>query len=100
MWRRYFVWLALVGLLGGTGCFGAFNGTRQVREFNEDVHPNRWVQWLSFLGMTVIPVYPAAIVVDGVWANSTEFWTGRNPIEPTDTALTEPGPEGEVARSK
>lgn len=99
MWRRSLVWLAIVGLLGSTGCFGAFNATRQVYDFNQNVHSDRWVRWLTFLGMNIIPVYPAAEIADAVWGNSTEFWTGKNPIPPTDTAQAQPlpGPEAQVA---
>jgi hypothetical protein len=37
--------------------------------------------------MTVLPVYPFSAALDAVFANSVEFWTGRNPIK---TASAEP----------
>ena len=80
-----------------TGCFGSFNLTRKVYQFNKSVSPDKWLRWLTFLALNIIPVYPFASIVDVFFANPWEFWAGDNPV----TASLEPrsvvGPNGEVA---
>ena len=63
-----------------TGCFGSFQLTRKVYQFNRDVSPDKWIQELTFLVMAIIPVYGAATFLDAVIFNSIEFWTGNNPV--------------------
>lgn len=86
--------------LATTGCFGRFELTRKVYKFNKDVSPDKWVQWLTFLVLTMVPVYGIATFVDAVVANSLEFWTGQNPIlaQTGDQRVTQ-GPAGEIAVS-
>lgn len=62
------------------GCIGRFELTRKVYQFNREVDPNKWIQWLAFLVLNVIPVYGFAVMIDAVFANSVEFWTGENPV--------------------
>jgi hypothetical protein len=89
------VLLAFVPL--ASACFGSFNLTRKVYQFNKSISPDKWIRWLTFLALNVLPVYPFATLVDACFANAWEFWAGRNPI----TARLEPrtlvGPNGEVA---
>jgi hypothetical protein len=77
--RRGITGLALCSLLLGSGCFGNFAMTRGVHHFNRNLHPNRWVQWGTFLGFNVIPIYEGAILIDAVIVNTVQFWTGQNP---------------------
>jgi hypothetical protein len=95
-WRKSVAVAVLLGLLPLTSaCFGSFNLTRKAYQFNKSVSPDKWVRWLVFLVMS--PIYPLAGLVDVLFANSVEFWSGSNPI----TAKLEPrsvvGPNGEVA---
>jgi hypothetical protein len=95
-WRKSVAIAVLIGFLPLTSaCFGAFNLTRKAYQFNRSVSPDKWVRWLVFLVMS--PIYPLASLVDILFANSVEFWSGSNPI----TAKLEPqsvvGPNGEVA---
>jgi hypothetical protein len=80
--RRGVAALLLASLLplGTTGCFGTFQLTRKVYDFNRTVSPDRWIRWLFFLGMNVVPVYAFSMAVDVFFANPVEFWGGRNPI--------------------
>lgn len=71
----------VVASLGTTACFGSFHVTRNVWSFNKKVSPNKWVQELVFLGLTILPVYSIAGLVDAVVVNSVEFWTGENPVK-------------------
>lgn len=99
LWRRgvaVAVLLAFVPL--ASACFGSFNLTRKVYQFNKSVSPDKWLRWLTFLALNIIPMYPFAAAVDVFFANSWEFWSGHNPV----TAGLEPqrwvGPQGEVAQ--
>lgn len=77
--------MTLAGLLFAfsltmTGCFGSFQMTRSVYQWNESVTPNKFAQTLLFYGMNVVPVYSAAGFLDLVVFNLVEFWSGTNPI--------------------
>jgi hypothetical protein len=90
--------LALFVPVTTTACFGSFPITRKVYHWNEGVHSNKWVRWLVFLGINIVPVYASAALFDMVFSNSVEFWTGRNPMAalPGTTNYVE-GPNGERA---
>ncbi|MBM4337549.1 MAG: DUF3332 family protein [Deltaproteobacteria bacterium] len=81
-----------------TACFGTFPLARKVYRWNASVHSDKWIRWLVFLLINVIPVYAGAAILDMVFSNSVEFWTGRNPMAaaPGSTKLVE-GPNGERA---
>ena len=81
-----------------TACFGSFPIIRKVYHWNLGVHDNKWVRWLVFVLINIIPVYAASAIFDMVFSNSVEFWTGRNPmaLAPGATKLVE-GPNGERA---
>lgn len=78
-----------------SACFGSFNLTRKAYGFNRGVSADKWVRWLVFLAIS--PLYPMAGVVDMVFANCVEFWSGNNPINAQLTPQTVVGPQGEVA---
>jgi Domain of unknown function (DUF3332) len=96
-WQRTTAVAVLLGFLPiASGCFGSFNMTRKVYQFNKSVSPDKWLRWLMFLALNIMPVYPFASLVDIFFANAWEFWSGSNPV----TALepqTIVGPNGEVA---
>ncbi len=91
--------IALAVLLGflpfASACFGSFNLTRKAYQFNKGVSADKWVRWLVFLAMS--PIYPLASMVDVLFANSVEFWSGSNPITAKLGPRTVVGPNGEVA---
>lgn len=62
-----------------TGCFGSFNLTRKVYQFNK-AQGDKWVQEIVFIVLVVVPVYGLSTLADAVVFNSVEFWTGRNPV--------------------
>lgn len=80
--RRVVAIALLVGLLpvSTAGCFGSFNLTRKVYGFNQEVSSDKWIRWLFFLGMNIIPIYSFSLFIDVLFGNSVEFWTGDNPI--------------------
>jgi hypothetical protein len=86
--------------LATAGCFGNFALTRKVYDYNKEVSPDKWVRWLVFLVLNVVPVYGFATMFDALFANSIEFWTGDNPV--TADAGAERvvhGPNGEIGRA-
>ncbi|MBW2280825.1 MAG: DUF3332 family protein [Deltaproteobacteria bacterium] len=78
------------------GCFGRFELTRKVYKFNQDISPDKWIQWLFFLLISIVPIYGLAVLFDTIVANSMEFWTGDNPVS-ADMQRTFHGENGEVA---
>ena len=80
--KRMIAALVLMGFLPvvSTGCFGGFQLTRKVYQFNREVSPDKWVREVAFLAMAIFPVYGAATFLDAVVFNSVEFWTGSNPV--------------------
>lgn len=77
-----------VSLVALNGCFGSFNAVRSLWEWNDDVSDSKWVNWLVFLGLSIIPVYALFALADTLVLNSVEFWTGSNPIERTADGRT------------
>jgi len=63
-----------------TGCFGRFELTRKIYRFNQTIDNDKWIQWLSFLVLNIIPVYGMSMLIDLLFANSVQFWTGSNPV--------------------
>lgn len=75
--------VALTGAcsLALAGCFGSFGATRALWEWNDELHSSKWIKWLVFLGLSIIPVYALFVLADTLVLNSVEFWTGSNPIK-------------------
>jgi hypothetical protein len=66
--------------LATTACFGGFNLTRKVYKFNKDVSGDKWIRWLVFLVLVIVPIYGLSQLLDALLFNSIEFWTGNNPV--------------------
>lgn len=71
--------LAAAGAALSSGCFGSFSATRKLWGWNEDVG-DKWINWLVFLGLSILPVYELFVLADVLVLNSVEFWTGSNPV--------------------
>jgi hypothetical protein len=89
--------------LATAGCIGGFELTHKVYQFNREVDSNKWIQWLAFLVLNVVPVYGFAVMIDAIFANSVEFWTGENPVNaatngPDGATKVVQGPGGEIVR--
>jgi hypothetical protein len=79
--------LAGAGALAASGCFGSFGATRSLWEWNDELG-NKWVKWLVFLGLSIIPVYELFVLADSLVLNSVEFWTGSNPVRKASDGRT------------
>lgn len=64
-----------------SGCYGPFNLTRRLYQWNSQVG-DKWEKELVFLLLVALPVYQLTTFGDAVVFNSMEFWTGRNPVDP------------------
>jgi hypothetical protein len=74
-----------VGTLSTTGCYGKFAAFNALREWNGKFTSNKFINWLVFLVLNVIPVYGIFFMGDVLVINSVEFWTGSNPVAFGDT---------------
>ena len=72
------------------GCFGSFNLTKKLYHWNDAISKDRWAKEFVFLVLAWVPVYSLAGLGDAIVFNSFEFWTGKNPIEPTKASLESP----------
>jgi hypothetical protein len=79
-----------------TGCFGSFALTHKLYGFNQRVSGEKFIRWLVFLGLVILPVYEILLVADGFVLNSIEFWTGERLASNTGDA---PSPERVVRLS-
>jgi hypothetical protein len=68
------------GTLAGTGCYGSFQMTQSLHDWNGRATDSKFVNWLLFVGLVIVPVYELSLLVDGFVFNSIEFWTGQNPV--------------------
>lgn len=75
-----FVLVLAVFAMTSTGCFGGFQLTRKVYNWNDSVVESRFVKTLLFWGMNIIPIYGAAGAIDYFILNLVEYWTGSNPL--------------------
>jgi len=73
-----------VSSLSTMGCVGTFSGFNSLKNWNLKFS-NKFVNWLVFLVLNVIPVYGILFMVDALVFNSMEFWLGKNPMAMGDT---------------
>jgi hypothetical protein len=74
-----------VSTLSTVGCYGKFAAFNGLREWNGKFTGNKFVNWLVFLVLNIIPVYSILLFADYLVINSLEFWLGKNPLAAGDT---------------
>ena len=74
-------WMALV-LMVSSGCYGPFNLTRRLYQWNGQIGATKWEREFMFILLAWAPVYGLAVAGDAIVFNSMEFWTGNNPVDP------------------
>lgn len=88
MMKRPSPWLAVLcaGFISmhTTGCFGSFKLTQKIWQFNKNISGEKFVQWLMFLVLVIVPVYSIGALIDALIINSIEFWSGNNPVSSVD----------------
>jgi hypothetical protein len=73
--------------LFATGCFGEFAATHSLWKWNAEVSDSKWLRWLVFLVLAILPVYGLFILADAIVINTIEFFSGDNPISHTHVKL-------------
>ncbi len=63
-----------------TSCLGSFSAWNNLKDWNESVDDNKYVNNAIFWGLNIIPIYPLFYAGDVLIFNLVEFWTGSNPI--------------------
>ena len=66
--------------LFAAGCFGEFAATRSLYKWNTEVSDSKWLRWLVFLVLIILPVYGLFMLADAIVINTIEFFSGDNPI--------------------
>ncbi|HTE04886.1 MAG TPA: DUF3332 family protein [Planctomycetota bacterium] len=79
-----------------SGCYGPFNLTKKLHNWNGHVD-GKWGNEGMFLVLVIIPVYGVCMLGDAIIFNSVEFWTGNNPISPTMADVPAQGEMDQVA---
>lgn len=77
--RGLLVLLLFAIVLLHPGCYGSFNLTKSLHEWNGRVGSD-WGNEGVFLLLVIIPVYGVTLLVDAIILNSIEFWSGDNPV--------------------
>lgn len=67
-------------LMASAGCYGSFQVTKKVYQWNGKVTNDKWSNSILFFGLAVFQVYTFTLFVDGIVLNTVEFWTGANPL--------------------
>jgi len=88
--RKFVFCLVLVSFMGvSTACYGPFNLTRNVYQWNSNIKGSsevneKWMKEFVFFGMIIIPVYMFSALLDAFIFNSIQFWSGSNPVKADD----------------
>lgn len=63
-----------------TSCLGSYSAFNNLRDWNDGVTSNKFLDNLIFWGLNIIPVYGLFFIGDTLIFNVIEFWSGSNPI--------------------
>lgn len=63
-----------------SSCLGEFKAFTSLKDWNNSVTGNRFVNNLLFWVLWIIPVYSLFMLADLIIFNLLEFWTGSNPL--------------------
>lgn len=78
--KKAIICITMSSMLLFTSCLGSFSAFNSLKEWNQGVSDNKFVNNLLFWGLNIIPVYGLAFLGDTVIFNVIEFWSGSNPI--------------------
>lgn len=94
--KRNLIITSLLSLsLLSSSCLGSFNAFNNLKEWNDQVTNNDFVNNAIFWGLNIIPVYGLFLLGDTIIFNVIEFWSGSNPI-----AMAEGETEIQIAEYK
>lgn len=78
--RKLVMCVALAAAVLSTSCLGSFHAVSSLKQWNDGISDNKFVNNLLFWAMTIVPVYPIFVLGDVVVFNLIEFWSGSNPL--------------------
>lgn len=82
--KKSIIALGLATSILCTSCLGSFSAFNNLKEWNDGVTSNKFLDNLIFWGLNIIPVYGLFFVGDVLLFNVIEFWSGTNPIAMRD----------------
>lgn len=80
MKKKIFICGALSMTLLSTSCLGSFSAFNSLRDWNDGVTDNKYLDNLIFWALNIVPVYGLFMAGDMLFFNVIEFWSGDNPI--------------------
>ncbi|MFC5047996.1 DUF3332 domain-containing protein [Aquimarina hainanensis] len=63
-----------------SSCLGSFSAFNQLRDWNDGLTDNKFMDNLIFWALNIVPVYGLFFIGDVIIFNVVEFWSGSNPI--------------------
>ena len=78
--KKSIVAMAMAASLLFSSCLGSFQAFNNLKDWNQGVSDNKFVNNLVFWGLNIIPVYGLFFLGDAIIFNVIEFWSGSNPI--------------------
>lgn len=78
--RKLMICTALSSTILFTSCLGSFSAFNSLRDWNDGLTSNKFLDNLIFWALNIVPVYGLFFFGDVIIFNVMEFWTGSNPI--------------------
>lgn len=78
--RKLMICSALSSTILFTSCLGSFSAFNSLRDWNDGLTDNKFLDNLIFWALNIVPVYGLFFFGDVIIFNVIEFWSGSNPI--------------------
>lgn len=78
--RKLMICTALSSTILFTSCLGSFSAFNSLRDWNDGLTSNKFLDNLIFWALNIVPVYGLFFFGDVIIFNVIEFWSGSNPI--------------------
>lgn len=78
--KKFFICGLLSMTILCTSCLGSFSAFNSLKDWNDGLTGNKFLDNLVFWALNIVPVYPLFLTGDVLLFNLLEFWTGSNPI--------------------
>ncbi len=78
--KKLMICTALSSTILFTSCLGSFSAFNSLRDWNDGLTSNKFLDNLIFWALNIVPVYGLFFLGDVIIFNVIEFWSGSNPI--------------------
>jgi len=78
--KKLMICTALSSTILFTSCLGSFSAFNSLRDWNDGLTSNKFLDNLIFWALNIVPVYGLFFFGDVIIFNVIEFWSGSNPI--------------------